>query len=167
MLAIHLPYSPNRDNAGSRGAGSDRLPCGSLDIERHAVGIDALDLYLSVERRFGVRIVNEDLLSIWRSQANDCTAGQLHDVVCKKCLECGVKNDPELESAAQARVERISLAREMPAYTERTSPTASARPAVSPHPRPCGHRSNSRQPAERLLSGWWPIINLDRRIDTC
>jgi hypothetical protein len=55
------------------------------------VGIDPIDLYLNVERRFGIRIDYDDVSSIWRSQGNDCTAGQLHDVVCKKCAECGVK----------------------------------------------------------------------------
>jgi hypothetical protein len=75
------------------------------------MGIDALDLYLSVERRFGVRIDNEDLLSIWRSQGNDCTAGQLRDVVYKKCLKRGVKNGPELAPAAQQLFSSFDVSR--------------------------------------------------------
>lgn len=54
------------------------------------MGVDFLDLSMELEKRFGVRIEPDDVLTLWTSHENDCTAGQLHDLVCGKCRELGL-----------------------------------------------------------------------------
>ena len=55
------------------------------------MGVDFLDMVIELERLFTVRIEPDDLHSIWMiSDRKDCTAGELHDLVCRKCISCGV-----------------------------------------------------------------------------
>jgi hypothetical protein len=54
------------------------------------VGVDFFDVALELEELFGVGIEPDDLLPVWRLNGNDCTAGDLHELVCKKCLAAGV-----------------------------------------------------------------------------
>jgi hypothetical protein len=49
------------------------------------MGIDFLDLSFELEKQFGVPLEPADLIDIWRTQGNDCTAGQLHEIMCDKC----------------------------------------------------------------------------------
>jgi hypothetical protein len=54
------------------------------------VGVDFLDVVLELEKLFDVRIEPDDMLPTWTSQKNDCTVGDLHEIVCRKCLASGV-----------------------------------------------------------------------------
>jgi hypothetical protein len=77
-------------------------------------------------------------------------------------LGCGIACVLLIVLWAQSYFDR----REMPAYTERNSPTASDRPAVSSHQRPCGHPVQF-PPARRKATFRMVAINyVDRRIHT-
>ena len=54
------------------------------------MGIDFLDVVLELETLFDVRLEPGDILPARTSRKNDCTVGDLHEIVCRKCLACGV-----------------------------------------------------------------------------
>ena len=54
------------------------------------MGIDFLEVAIELEEQFGVRIEPDDLAKVWATGKNDCTAGQLHELVCRKCQSCGI-----------------------------------------------------------------------------
>jgi hypothetical protein len=55
------------------------------------LGLDFMDFVLEVEAYFGIRFQAEDLRPTWELRGNDCTVGELHDLICRKCIESGVK----------------------------------------------------------------------------
>jgi hypothetical protein len=54
------------------------------------MGIDFLDVAMELEKQFGVLIEPDDILDLWKLHENDCTAADLHDVICRKCKMVGV-----------------------------------------------------------------------------
>lgn len=56
------------------------------------MGLDFLDVVFEIEKQFGVRICAADLTESeeWDASKNDCTAGALHRIICRKCEEEGV-----------------------------------------------------------------------------
>ncbi len=51
------------------------------------MGLDFLDVAFEIEKQFGVRISASDLVESdeWDALENDCTAGALHRIICRKC----------------------------------------------------------------------------------
>jgi hypothetical protein len=45
------------------------------------MGVDFLDLSLEIQKLFGSRLEPADILPIWKAHGNDCTVGDLHDIV--------------------------------------------------------------------------------------
>ena len=54
------------------------------------MGVDFLDFSFEIEKQFGVRLEPADLIDQWNANGGDCTAGQLHEIVCEKCRDSGV-----------------------------------------------------------------------------
>jgi hypothetical protein len=55
------------------------------------VGVDFLEVSIELEKHFGVRIEPDDIVPAWTAHSNDLTAGEFHDIVCKKCVAFGIK----------------------------------------------------------------------------
>ena len=54
------------------------------------MGVDFLDLSFEVENQFAIRLEPDDLRSVWMAHDNDCTVGDLHDIIVQKCRSANV-----------------------------------------------------------------------------
>jgi hypothetical protein len=54
------------------------------------MGIDFEDVSFRINEHFGVRLEVEDVADVCRENDFDCTAGQLHDIICEKCRRRGI-----------------------------------------------------------------------------
>jgi hypothetical protein len=54
------------------------------------MGVDFLDLSLEIQKLFGIRLEPADILPIWKAHGNDCTVGDMHDIIVANCQTAGV-----------------------------------------------------------------------------
>jgi hypothetical protein len=70
------------------------------------VGLDFFEASIEIEKLFGVRLEPDHIIPIWQSKNNDCTVGDLHDIVSQLCLSSGLK----VPRSSRNRI-RLALAR--------------------------------------------------------
>ncbi len=51
------------------------------------MGVDYFDTILQIEKSFGIRLQADDFLFAVDGRQNDITVAELHEIVCRKCVE--------------------------------------------------------------------------------